>query len=316
MKVSVVVVSSNRKDLVADTLEALFKQNYPKQDYDIILVDDGSTDGTREMVQSLMKENRNLRYIFIGKSGVGIARNTGAKNATGSIVACVDSDCIPDKDWLLFITAPFADKAVVGVEGKTTSDKTRRLFYNAPENLTGGKYITCNIAYRKELFEKIGYFEPSFKYWREDTEFAIRALKVGKIFFEPRAIVFHRPIRVSFFRPLQNLKCSRNDLVVYRRFPKEYIRLLGFPFKNEIINSLLSYLFLLSSVLLLLLNQFIVLIPFFLAVFLIRYLISLRNKKFSIADFFAYQVMTEISGLLFPLYLVYYYMDILLSGKK
>ena len=310
LEASVVVITHNRRELLEKTLRALIEQDFPKKDYEIIVVDDGSTDNTAEFVKGLSGQNKNLKYLCIENSGVSTARNTGAKNALHEIVAYVDSDCIPDKKWLCELVRPFSDGSVVGVEGKTANDGKRKLFYSAPENLEGGQYITCNIAYRKSLFDDIGFFEKSIKYWREDTEFAIRAMKKGKIIFNPDAIVIHPFFKVPFTRPIKSLIFIRNDLLLFSRFPKEYLKLIGFPLKKDIAFSTLSWLSFVSFIFSIFNSS---LFPLLGAVFLffIPKLAQLRGKEFSIPDFLAFISASLVRDLAFPFFLFYYSLSVL-----
>ncbi len=86
-KVSVIIPTFNRRDFLKEALESLFSQTY--RDFEIIVVDDGSTDGTGEMIE---KEYRNIKYIYQENRGPSAARNRGIKEAAGEYITFLDSD--------------------------------------------------------------------------------------------------------------------------------------------------------------------------------------------------------------------------------
>ena len=94
--VSVIIPAYNRADLIGETLESVFAQTY--RDYEIIVVDDGSTDNTKEVLASLAAAGK-LRYTYQENAGLPAARNTGIRLAVGKYVAFLDSDDLfaPDK---------------------------------------------------------------------------------------------------------------------------------------------------------------------------------------------------------------------------
>ena len=95
--VSIIVCSYNGAKTLAACLESLGKLNYPS--YEIILVDDGSTDNTAQIAA----EFPNVRYIHQENHGLSHARNTGAAAAKGEVFAYTDSDCMADPDWLYYL---------------------------------------------------------------------------------------------------------------------------------------------------------------------------------------------------------------------
>ncbi len=97
---SVVVPSFNRKELIRKTLEGLFHQSCPKSHYEIVVIVDGSRDGTYEMLQSLPTEI-SLRPIFQENRGAGAALNRGILEARGEIILCLDDDILASNDLVL-----------------------------------------------------------------------------------------------------------------------------------------------------------------------------------------------------------------------
>src|SRR6185369_4605378 len=96
-RVSVVVASYNGARTLQICLASLGRLNYP--DYEVILVDDGSTDTTPRIAS----DHPRVRYIYQENKGLSVARNTGIAAATGEIIAFTDSDCRADEDWLYYL---------------------------------------------------------------------------------------------------------------------------------------------------------------------------------------------------------------------
>ncbi|MEM5782548.1 MAG: glycosyltransferase, partial [Candidatus Aenigmatarchaeota archaeon] len=170
--------------------------------YEIIVVDDGSTDKTKLIV----KKFRRVRLILQNHRGPAAARNLGTKKANGNIIIFTDSDCVPEKNWIKHMIEPFKSKEIVGVAGtyKTLNKKSiiaRFAGYEIEEKheeMKRQKYIdfigTYSAAYRKDIFFKFGGFDESFTTASgEDPELSFKISKAGmKMVFQPKAFVYHR----------------------------------------------------------------------------------------------------------------------------
>ena len=89
-KVSVIIPTYNRNKLVLDAIDSVLEQTF--QNFEIIIVDDGSTDNTKTHIDSYQKKDTRIKYIFQENQGVSIARNTGLEAAQGEYIAFLDSD--------------------------------------------------------------------------------------------------------------------------------------------------------------------------------------------------------------------------------
>jgi glycosyltransferase involved in cell wall biosynthesis len=108
---SVIVLTYNRRDLLGKTLESLAGQDYPMDRFEVVVVNDGSTDGTREFLGEFAKAHREVTMRVIDSDrnrGTGPSRNLGVKASGGDIIAYIDDDCTAGKNWLRTLDAVYA----------------------------------------------------------------------------------------------------------------------------------------------------------------------------------------------------------------
>jgi glycosyltransferase involved in cell wall biosynthesis len=125
--ISVVVCTYNRADLLANALHTVCEQSLASSEYEIIVVDNNSTDDTRAVAESFCCRYPNVRYCFEGKQGVSRARNRGWKEARGDYVAYVDDDCEVPKQWLAVA------KRIIEQQAPTVFGGPYYAFYNSPK---------------------------------------------------------------------------------------------------------------------------------------------------------------------------------------
>lgn len=207
--VSVVICTYNRKNLLRGCLDSIFAQEYSASDFEVIIVDGGSTDGTKEVCEGYPQ----IRFVVEDKFGLAYARNIGADLAQGLIIVYTDDDCIVDKQWLKNLIAGFrVSKSVVGVGGpvcplhpEMIPDKifvrpALGLYYKGEKAMLVQGIITSNSAFRVEIFNSIRFDENLGVTRRgkrilsgEDTDFCQSLVAAGhKILYEPRAKVYHQ----------------------------------------------------------------------------------------------------------------------------
>jgi glycosyltransferase involved in cell wall biosynthesis len=260
--VSVIVPTYNRKELMKKTLESLSKQEYPQNKYEIIVVDDGSTDGTKDMVLRMKEKSPSpIRYLRQKNQGAARARNLGIKNAKGFIIGFTDSDAIPRRDWIKNSVKYFEKSNVGGVEGKVITDEdVITPFTHQVINKKSGLYPTCNMFYLKSVLDEIDGFDERFKDpFREDTDLAFTVLKKGyDIPFGQDLIVCHPPRAVSYLHPLKRTKLRMYDPLLYKKhktlyrnyrstpFPVSYYLVLFFEI-SAILSMIFIFLFFLAS---------------------------------------------------------------------
>lgn len=174
MYISIVVPVLNGEKSIGKCLESMTRLTYPKSMFEVIIVDNGSTDRTMEIVENFRRgHNVDIKLCFQKIKSSYAARNIGVKNAKGDIVAFTDADCIVHKDWLTNVVAYFSDVTIGGVAGEVLSELSSGDSiverYTADSEILSQKrkfdsgslpYAqTANAIYRKELFSKMGYFD-------------------------------------------------------------------------------------------------------------------------------------------------------------
>lgn len=220
-KVSVIIPTRERRRELVACLEAIEQQTYPAENYEVLICDDGSTENlTSEL--ALFQAKLNLVYLSQSPQGPAAARNLGIRNARAPIVAMTDSDTLPDREWLSQLMAMLqANPQVVGVEGKVTSNEPDEFgaLGEGPTNLTGGVYLTCNCAYRRDVLLKAGGFDESFPYPAyEDVELAARVQSWGHIAWQPEAIVYHPRRRITSATVIKKLRHWEYVLIMGLRY--------------------------------------------------------------------------------------------------
>mgnify|MGYP001619342288 CR=1 FL=1 len=192
MDVSVIIPTYNRKEKLKDCLSSLFQQDYLEGNFEIIVVDDGSTDGTGEMLKGLSKERPLLKVFFQPHKGPAAARNLGIRQAFGEIVGFTDNDCVFAKDWVKKMVQAHRremDKAAIG--GFTRVD-THNIKAMVSQFLSDGAitatvngrkevifFPTCNVSFKKRYLENDRFNESFPLPAGEDLEFFWRLFKKG-----------------------------------------------------------------------------------------------------------------------------------------
>jgi GT2 family glycosyltransferase len=198
-RVSVVVASYNGDRTLKACLDALGRLNYP--DYEVILVDDGSTDTTRQIAGA----HPNARYFRHEKNlGLSVARNTGIAAATGEIVAFTDSDCRVDEDWLYYLVGSLLRSDFAGMGGPNLLPPDDSRVAAAVMTSPGGpahvmltdrqaEHIPgCNMAFYKWALAQVGGFDPMFHKAGDDVDLCWRLQQAGlRIGFCPAGFVWH-----------------------------------------------------------------------------------------------------------------------------
>jgi glycosyltransferase involved in cell wall biosynthesis len=276
--VSIVVPFYNAKNFLPRLLEDLLNQNYPKEKFEVILVDDGSTDdSSKEILKIISNKSKfyNIKIIRLDKrGGPARARNFGIKNSNGEIIAFTDADTIPSKSWLKELVKGFTDNSIGGVAGRVETDFEKLLF---PIRISPvAEYVTCNIAYRKDVLLQVGLFDENFIYpFREDSDLAYRVLDKGyKIVYQDSAIVYHPLKQLKLKDFIRIIKYHSYDVLLFKKHPLRSRSLLAVRF-YRFTTAGIVVIFNAALIILLFLT-----IPIMLAIFLIPLYFSLGTLIF------------------------------------
>ncbi|MFZ2205142.1 MAG: glycosyltransferase family 2 protein [Candidatus Magasanikiibacteriota bacterium] len=197
-KVSIVIPAYNEEKYLADTLKAVCALDY--KNFEVIVVNNASTDNTEKIARTfpvvVLNEN---------KKGILFARECGRKNATGEIIANIDSDCQPDKDWLKKGVEFFKDPKVVALGGpyyyfdgspffqKYSSFIQKYFYYGMNKILNnlkrGGVLIGGNNMIRASVLNEIGGYDTNYLFYGEDTDTAKRVAQKGKVVFDKNFMI-------------------------------------------------------------------------------------------------------------------------------
>jgi len=211
MRASIVVLTHNRAGMLDKSIPALLSLDYPGN-YEIIIVNDGSTDNTEGVLEKY-KSNPKIRIINQERQGPCKARNNGMRAARYPIIVTMDDDCIPAKDWLTRLVKGFDNPKVAMVSSYAEFGGT-------------------STAWRKKSLEEVGYYDEDYFYYREDTDLVFRLLDAGYRAKMVKAdfIHEHKPEKprtpAAFIRHvLERAEYHKNDVLLYKKHP---VRAKGF----------------------------------------------------------------------------------------
>ena len=222
MRFSVVVPTYNRCALLERVVDAILRQSLPPERFELLVVDDGSTDGTAELGARLQERAANVRFLRSDHRGVAAARNLGIRAAAGDAVAFTDDDCLVPPDWLERLADGYARyPEVVGVGGRITAPddvlrrsavarleaRVARQVYGAGDAEAVGGFDcpaggTNNMSYRHEALLGVGGFDEGFPpfVWGEDADLKRRlAERGGRLLYIPLAVIHLRDYSLSSF---------------------------------------------------------------------------------------------------------------------
>ena len=227
-RISVVVCTYNGSRTLRDCLEGMQRLDYP--DFEVIVVDDGSTDASAEIARGF-----GVRVISTPNRGLSSARNTGCEAATGEIVAYTDDDARPDPDWLHYLAATYEAGGFAAVGGPTIAPPGDGRVAGCVARAPGGPVhvlITdttaehvpgCNMSFRKRCLVELGGFDPRFRAAGDDVDMCWRLLDRGwTIGFSPSAMVWHhhRNSLRAYWR--QQVGYGKAESLLEGKWPERY----------------------------------------------------------------------------------------------
>jgi GT2 family glycosyltransferase len=229
-RVSVVVCSCNGASTLRDCLDGLLQLDYP--DYEVIVVNDGSTDPTAEIAADYP-----FLLVNTQNSGLSCARNTGLQAASGEIVAYIDDDARPDPDWLKYLASTLNEGDWAAVGGPNLTPPDDGAVADCVGNAPGGPMHVllsdreaehvpgCNMAFRRSVLRALGGFDHQFQCAGDDVDICWRLQERGlKVGFNPSAVVWHhrRASVRAFLR--QQSAYGKAEALLERKWPERYNR--------------------------------------------------------------------------------------------
>src|SRR5438132_1674504 len=227
--ISVVICAYNAADTLDECLRHTCALAYPN--LDILVVDDGSTDTTVEIVE----RHSRARLVTIDHAGLSVARNEGYREAAGEIIAYLDSDAYPTPEWPFYLALAMEEDSVAGAGGPNVpppdDPEGAQRVARAPggpvhvliadqraEHLPG-----CNMAFRREVLEQLGGFDPVYTAAGDDVDLCWRVLDRGwDIGFHPAALVWHHRRSGARAYPPQQRGYGRAEALVEARHPDRF----------------------------------------------------------------------------------------------
>lgn len=197
--VSVIIPAYNEEKRIGSCMDALLKQDFPEASYEIIVVDNNSTDNTCHIVSQLP-----VNLLVERRKGRSFARNAGIRAASGRILAFLDADCIPAEDWLKELVAGFKDVSIGCVAGEILPyrpsnqlhEHLARIGYFSQSTTLTHPFLpfaqTGNAAYRREVLDAIGVFDEELLSGQDaDLSWRMQLETGKKVALAEKAIVYH-----------------------------------------------------------------------------------------------------------------------------
>ncbi|HVX25581.1 MAG TPA: glycosyltransferase family A protein [Parafilimonas sp.] len=231
MKVSVVIPTYKRPELLMKCLKKLCEQSFSKHLYEVIVVTDGADIETESIVHLMMQQCDEFNLYCCGldeKKGPAAARNKGAYLAKGELILFTDDDCLPHNNWIenfwkAFITYK---RQLIAFTGRTVvPHATNPTDYEKNiAHLETAEFITANCACTKTTFNFIKGFDEDFpSAWREDSEFQFRLINHSIPIIKVDTAIIEHPVRTATWGiSIQEQKKSMFNALLYKKHPTLY----------------------------------------------------------------------------------------------
>ena len=260
MKFSIIIPVYNSEKTIEKCIKSVFNQYYPKDNYEVIVVDDGSTDNSLDLI----KDYSSIKLIRQENRGPAAARNLGVKHAKGRYIVFTDSDCIVNKHWLEYIEEGFKNYPKISGLGGEILNGNLSLMGKVSHLIDFGGNVdnkegfiktmsipSANISYKRDIFIEIGGFNEKLV-TMEDRELNWRFVKNNhKILCYPQVKVFHYAnisflnlIKKRFYRAKTFLEARKlhkdMPLRIYNKSKIIFLLLLPFYIGGTFIRTFLN----------------------------------------------------------------------------
>ncbi|HEX8038346.1 MAG TPA: glycosyltransferase [Chryseosolibacter sp.] len=230
LRISVVIPTYQRPQLLLRCLTALLQQNFCREEFEIIVVSDGIDPATSHSLASLPSEKYpTLRYYPLPeKSGPAAARNLGWILAEAPLVVFTDDDCIPDRKWLeaMWTCYQSAGRREVAFSGRTVVPLSEHPtdYEKNISHLASAEFITANCACTRKALARVGGFDERFKMaWREDSDLQFKFIDAGiPILKAAEAVVTHPVRKAPWGVSLREERKGMFNALLYKKFPRLY----------------------------------------------------------------------------------------------
>ena len=234
VRISVVIPTFRRPDLLQRCLEPLLKQSLPADRYEIIVVDDGQTEDTRVLVETFAAGTQGhplVRYLRPeGTRGPAAARNRGWRAAQGEVVAFTDDDTVPDTHWLRYggLAMSNGQPAVRGAV-RVPVDGTPTDHARMTQGLEQAEFVTANCFVRRSALQAVDGFDERFlRAWREDSDLHFKLLEAyGEVPKASLAVVQHPVREAPFGISLKQQANMMFDALLFKKHPELYRSKVG-----------------------------------------------------------------------------------------
>ena len=235
-KVSVLIPAWNEAVGILHTIESIVRSTH--RNTEVIVIDDGSTDSTREQVRSFIarqnigKDTISVRYEYQENGGKSKALNHGLSLATGDIIVTIDADSVVDPDAILEIIKPFRDARIMSVAGNVKIGNRSRaiglvqqleylygFYFKKADAILNAVYIVggAAAAYRREVFTELGGFDETII--TEDIELSTRIQNAGHaIAYAPKSVIYTEGPADLFGLFKQRLRWKYGRLLTFYRY--------------------------------------------------------------------------------------------------
>jgi len=226
MKISVVVPTYRRPDLLFRCLEALALQQFDKKEYEVIVVSDGPDESAQQIVNKFSYSRLRLSFFSTEiKNGPASARNLGWKLAKGQLIAFTDDDCIPAKTWLKNIWEAYCGEDEIVFTGKVRVpiSKNPTDYELNIANLETAEFVTANCVCTKQALIKTGGFDKRFAAaWREDSDLHFKLLLHNIPIKQISAEVVHPVRKAPWGISIKEQKKGMYNALLYKKYPLLY----------------------------------------------------------------------------------------------